>query len=270
LYSSTVTHNLGTKNINVTIYDTANNTIVYPDSVVLTSNNAITLTVAGNGKSLNVTVIANGTVIAPSSNAITVQVNGSTLSGTYSTVNFVGSTLAGSTSGSVATVTSSIPLQKYGYSATALESPNNSDWAVNLMARVTNDATYPSLLVRSFTTGSENGVGFYNTVPSGATQVTFNFKGRAATAPGSASTVILRLFSRNIPNNAAVGTWSAGTTLTTINIPTNAFYQYSSVTVSLASLGLTAGNFYEFELTRNGGTLTGSAWNMAEMTVEFS
>lgn len=269
LYSATVTHNLGTKNVNVTLYDTANNTIVYPDSIVLTSNNALVLTVTGNTHSINVTVIANGTVVAPSSNAITVQVNGSTLSGTYSTVNFTGSSLSGSSSGGVATVAVST-LQQNTYSATALESPNNSDWAVNLMAPVVNDATYPSLLVRSFTTGSENGVGFYNTIPSGATQVTFSFKGRAATAPGTSSTVILRLYRRNIPNNSAVGAWSAATTIATLTIPTNAFYQYSSVTVSLASLGLTAGSFYEFELTRNGGTLSASAWNMAEMIVEYS
>ena len=267
LYSATVTHNLGTRNVSVTLYDSANNTIIYPDSIVLTSANSAVITVAGNSRSLNVTVMANGTTIAPSSNAVTVQVNGSALSGTYSTVNFVGASLTGSSASSVATVTNSAPIQRLVYQAASLESPNNSDWPVNALAPVINDATYPSINIRSFTAGAENGVGFYWSVPSGASTVTFNFKGRAATAPGASSTVILRLYSKLIPNNSAPGAWSAATTIITITLPTNAFYQYNSVTIPLSTLGLTAGNFYEFEMTRNGGTLT-SAWNMAEMVLE--
>lgn len=270
LYSATVTHNLGTKNVSVTLYNTATNTIVYPDNIVLTSNNALTLTVTSNTHTINVTVIANGTTIAPSSNAITVQVNGSSLGGTYSAVNFVGSNLTGSVVGSVATVTQTGTLiERFTYQAASLESPNNADWVINSMAPAISDPTYGSLLVRSFATGAENGVGFYATIPTGSSSITFNFKGRAATAPGATSTVVLKLYTRSIPNNSAVGSWSAATTLVTLSIPANAFYQYGSVTVSLASLGLTSDNFYEFELTRNGGTLA-SAWYMAEMNMEIN
>ncbi|MCK9529417.1 MAG: hypothetical protein M0R77_02440 [Gammaproteobacteria bacterium] len=272
LYSAVVAHNLNTRNVGVTLYDTANNTIIFPDKIVLTSANSLTITVTGNTHTINVTVLANGQTMAPSANVVGIQSNGVDIGGTYNSINFAGTNVSAVNSGSnLATVTiNTTTSYRNAFSAASFESPNNSDWPVNLLAPVINDPSRNSLLVRSFATGSENGVGFYSTIPTGSTTIAFHIKGRAATAPGSPSTVVLRLYSRAIPNNAAVGSWSAATTLTTLTIPTNAFYQYTTVSVSLASLGLTAGTFYEFELTRNGGTLSSSAWYLAELITEIS
>ena len=86
-------------------------------------------------------------------------------------------------------------------------------------------------------------------------------------APGTASSVILRLYSRQIPNNAAIGTWSAATAIGTVSIPTNRFYQLASFTVPLATLGLTAGNYYEFELTRSSADTLSGAFNLSELII---
>jgi hypothetical protein len=81
------------------------------------------------------------------------------------------------------------------------------------------------------------------------------------------------LYYRQLPNNSAVGAWSAAHELANISIPTNAFFQYSTQTVSLATLGLTADRLYQFELTRRvtgvTGTNLGSAFLLAELTVEM-
>jgi hypothetical protein len=116
-------------------------------------------------------------------------------------------------------------------------------------------------------------VGWTYFVPSGTTNITFSFKGRAQTAPGSAQNVILRLYNRQIPDNAAVTAWSAALQLTTIAIPTNTNFQYDSQTISLATLGITANRVVQFELTRQGNnasdTLVGD-YNLLEVQMGFS
>jgi hypothetical protein len=163
---------------------------------------------------------------------------------------------------------------RYTYFANSLDSVNNADFAVNGLAPVVTDPTYNSLNVRSFSNTIEQGVGFACSIPAGATTLILRMKGRANTAPGAAAVVMHKLYSRLIPNNSAVGTWSTGTNLASNAIPTNAFFQYFVQTISLTTLSLTAGNLYQFELTRPitgfTGTNLAAAFLLAEITLEFA
>lgn len=164
-------------------------------------------------------------------------------------------------------------LAKRFYYADHLDSPVNADWAVNALAPAAADPTNIALVVRRFDDTTEEGVGWIFEVPAAATNMELSFKGRAITAPGAARTVGLKLYSRGIPNNAAISAWSAGTALNDIDITTNAFFQYDTDNRTLASLGLTAGQTYQFELTRvapgAGTNLTGD-WALLELGVKFT
>jgi hypothetical protein len=109
-------------------------------------------------------------------------------------------------------------------------------------------------------------------IPSGATTATFKIRGRAATGQASAQNYRPRLYSRLIPNNAAMGAWSAPINLTSQSVPANANYQYFTITTSISSLGLVAGNTYQIEFTRNTGVASNLTANflLAELTVELA
>jgi hypothetical protein len=157
--------------------------------------------------------------------------------------------------------------------ADEVDSPNNANWAINNNAPASSDSLNNALLVRRFDDTAEEGIGWTYFVPTNTTNITFRFKARAQTAPGAARNVILRLYNRQIPDNAAVTAWSAALQLTTIAIPTNTNFQYDSQTISLATLGITAGRVVQFELTRFGAsasdTLVGD-FNLLEVQMEFS
>jgi hypothetical protein len=124
--------------------------------------------------------------------------------------------------------------------------------------------------VRRFDDTAEEGIGFNLFVPAGVTSLVFSVKARAQTAPATAKQAILRLYRRQVPDNAVVTAWSAALQLTAIDIPANAFFQYDTQTISLATLGLTAGRMTQFELTRQGSniadTLVGD-WDLLELSV---
>jgi hypothetical protein len=232
MYYADVAHNLGTLNIDVTLWDSSTNTLVQADKVVATDVNTIRVTVYGNSHSLRCVVMMGG-------------------------------------GGSGVTI-----LRSLTYFASSLDSPNNAGWAVNALAAAIADPTTTSLTVRQFSNTTEQGVGLTMSVPAGATNVTFRFKGRAQTAPGSTAVVQPKLYIRSIPNNAAIGSWSTAYNMSNISIPTNAYFQYSSQTYSIAALGLATNGFYQVELTRaatvSGGTQLASNWYLAELTIEFT
>jgi hypothetical protein len=271
-YSADFVHNLATNNLVITVFDSATNAIVIPDSVVLTNTNTIRVTVIGNTRTLRVVSVANGLSVGGGggSGSLSVAKDGTTVNGTTTTLNFTGPVVV-SNAGSGQTNLNLI--SRFSYFANSLDTPNNADFAINALAPVTTDPTYAALNVRSFSNTVEQGVGFTLSIPPGCTQMTFKIRGRAQTAPGATSVVQPRLYSRLLPNNAAVGAWSAASELTNVSIPTNAFFQYSTQTVALTTLGLTADRLYQFELTRRvtgvTGTNLGSAFLLAELTVEF-
>ena len=276
-YYADFVHNIGTTNLVVNVYDTADNSIVTPQSIVTTSTTTLRVTVTGNTKTLKVVAIANGSAIATAGSVVTAY-NGTTVSSAASTLNFIGATVsvtdAGSGQTDITVTGSGSTFQRYTYFANSLDTPSNADFAVNALAPVTTDPTYTSMNIRAFSNTTETGVACMCAIPAGATSVTIRIKGRAQTAPGAASVVQPRMYYRNIPNNAAVSAWSAAQELSNISIPTNATFQYSSQTITLATLGLTAGNLYQFEFTRRVTGVTGtnlaSFFYMAELTLEFA
>ncbi len=171
----------------------------------------------------------------------------------------------------IPTIPSAFP--KYLLPADYTDSPNNANWAVNALAPIEADEDNVALKVAAYVHTSETGRGLDCIVPSGATNIIIAVKGRAKTAPATAKQVVLKVYSRGIPDNAAVEAWSAGYTLTAIDIPANEYYQYDSQTIALATLGLTAGRRYQLELTRTpaaeADTLD-ATWYMDSLEVSFS
>jgi hypothetical protein len=166
-----------------------------------------------------------------------------------------------------------ISFEEYQFFADQMDNPVTSDWTVNALAPAAADSNNNGLTVRLFDDTTEEGIGFILEVPSGATNIIFNFVSRAETAPGAARTVGLNIYNRGIPNNAAVQAWSSATQLTDIDIPTNEFFQEDSQTVSLATLGVTAGETTQFELTRvnpTGGTELVGDWDLLLLKIGFS
>lgn len=159
------------------------------------------------------------------------------------------------------------------YSAAMFDFPYTTDWPMTAVAPTIAEATNPSLLVKAFDDTAEEGIGFSFNVPSGSTTLNMLMIGRPSTAPTASKGVVLRLYSRKIPLNAAIGSWSAATALTTITIPTNAYYQSTTFSLSLSTLGITSGNLYQFELTRYGAsssdTLVGD-WYLLQNQISFS
>jgi hypothetical protein len=274
-YYADFAHALGTYNVVVTVFDTSTNSVVIPDSTVLTSTGNVRITVVGNTRTLRVVVVANGqSIVAGGStpSSVVTAKDGVTISATATKLNFTGQAINVVDAGSG---TTNITIgARYSYFANSLDTPNNADFVINALAPVTTDPTYNSLNVRSFSNTVEQGVGFTCSIPAGATQATFKFRGRATTAPGAVSVVQPRLYARQLPNNSAVGAWSAANELANISIPTNAFFQYATQTVLLSTLGVAADRLYQFELTRRIAGVTGtnlaSNFLLAEVTVEFA
>jgi hypothetical protein len=274
-YYADFPHALGTYNVVVTVFDTSTNSVVIPDSTVLTSTGNVRITVVGNTRTLRVVVVANGqSIVAGGStpSSVVTAKDGVTISTAATKLNFTGQAVNVVDAGGG---TTNITIgARYSYFANSLDTPNNADFAVNALAPVTTDPSFNSLNVRSFSNVVEQGVGFTCSIPAGATTATFKFRGRASTAPGASSVVQPRLYVRQLPNNAAVGAWSAANELANIAIPTNAFFQYATQTVLLSTLGITADRLYQFELTRRIAGVTGtnlpSAFLLAEVTVEFA
>lgn len=165
--------------------------------------------------------------------------------------------------------------RRFTYYPNSLDNPITANWVVNALAPVVADPSNSSFIVRQFNGTTEQGVGCFVTIPSGATNLTIIAHGRAQSAPGAGVIVQPRLYTRAIPNNAGVGSWSTANELANYSIPTNTNYVYYSQTVTLASLSLTANQMYQFEYTRRVAGLTGGTnltgnWLLIELTFQFS
>ena len=274
-YRADFVHNLGTTNVVVTLWDTNNNAVVIADSLITTDANTVRLTVVGNTKTIKVVVVAQGSALVAGGwtpSLVITAYEGVTVSAAATRLNFRGQAV-GVTDEGAGTTNITIG-SRFTYFAASLDTPVNSDFAVNAIAATVTDPTYASLNVRSFSNSVEQGVATMISIPSGATTLVIKMRGRAQTAPGVASVVQPRLYYRLLPNNAAVGAWSAAQELANISIPTNANFQYSTQTILLSTLGMVAGNLYQIELTRRvtGVTGTNLAANylLAEVTLELA
>lgn len=163
--------------------------------------------------------------------------------------------------------------KEYLFQADQMESPNSSDWPDSDMATLAPSPSGDAVLIRKFDDTEEEGVGFTVHVPSGATNIIFDFLSQAVTAPGTAKVVKLDLYERGFPDNGAVDSWSSGYSLTDISIPANSNFQQDSQTIALSTLGLTANRMFQFELERDvsdaGDTLVGD-WGLHSIRVRFS
>ena len=274
-YRADFAHDLGTTNVVITVFDSSTNAVVLPDLITLTNANTVRIRVVGNTRTLKVVVVANGqsivaggstpSSIVTSKDGVTVDTNATKLNFTGQAVNVVAAG-GGTTNISFGA--------RYSYFANSLDTPNNADFAVNSFAPVTTDPTFNSLNVRSFSNTVEQGVALTCSIPPNATQVTIKMRGRAQTAPGASAVVQPRLYSRQIPNNAAVNAWSGASELANIVIPTNTNFQYTTQTIQLSALGIFSDRLYQFEITRRvtGVTGTNLAANflLAELTLEFA
>lgn len=312
LYSATFAHNLNTQDIIVTLWDTVTNKLIKADSVAQVDANHIKITIVGNTASIRcvvdiadvaittsiwtalsgkyVTNIAHalgstGLIIylwdtatgeAVIADMITI-VDGNNISISAST-NTVNIRCALITSGGIVTGSSgganSNVLKAFSYYATSLDSPNNSDWAINAMAPTVFDPLNGALTVRQFLNASESGVGFTSSVPLTASYVTFTVKGRSTTAPTAPNVnVVHNLYTRLIPSNSTVTAWTSPFALNAIAVPTtNTYYQYFTQTILLTTLGLTAGSLYQFEMTRSSTNLNilPYNWYVIEVTLTFT
>ena len=167
------------------------------------------------------------------------------------------------------------PWPVYRFEMNMLLNPNNSGWAVNGLANLAVDASNTAIPVRQMDDTAVEGFGFKIYISAGATNMIFRWRGRAATAPATGKKVALGLYSKGMPDAAAVTAWSSITNIQdTIEIAANAYYLYDTSTISLSTLGLTADRLYLFEMVRVGSdatydTLVGD-WLLAHFEVTFS
>lgn len=156
----------------------------------------------------------------------------------------------------------------------SFNTPVTADWAINALAPASADPTNSALIVRFFDDTAEEGVGGMLFIPTGITNITFTFMSRARTAPAATRTVGVKFYYRQLPDNAAISTWSSRV-FTDVSIPTNDNFQLDTETFTLASFSpaISAGGFYQFELTRinpTAGTELVGDWALLSMVVEFS
>jgi hypothetical protein len=278
-YYQDFAHNLGTTNVVITLFDTADNSVVTADSIVLTNANTVRVAVIGNSRTLRIVVIANGLgVVAGGStpSSVITSKDGVTITTAATRLNFTGAAISVADSGSgVSTV--NVGLRR-SYSATDLETPQTADWAINATAPVISDPTFSSLTVRQFSNTTEQGIGLLSSIPTGSGAITFRFHGRAQVAQGALSVAAFRLYARQIPNGSAMTAgsagWAAAKEIGEIAVPANANFLQASFTSTLTAMGLTPGNLYQFEVTRRVTGTTGSnlasSFLLAELTVELT
>lgn len=155
----------------------------------------------------------------------------------------------------------------------------NVDWAVSPNAADSVDGNNASLRVRKFDASTEQGAGFFIKLPAnadgsaGGTDITFTTTARADSAPPADRFLRVKIYRREIPDNAAIGVFNA-TTFLNITIPANEFFQVESFTISFSSMGLTPDTFTQFEITRvapsGGATNLAGDWDLLSLKVSFS
>ena len=159
----------------------------------------------------------------------------------------------------------------YNIDAEQFDNPNNSDWTVNSLARLSKDTLNAGVPVRRFDDSSEEGVGASIWVPAGMTSVILGFAHRPQAA--GAGDVVLSVHSRNIPvAGGTVTSWTAGTNLAAFVFPASTNWLYDSETVTLSSLGIVADAWNQLEITRDfsagGDNLVGD-YVLRSMRLEF-
>lgn len=163
-----------------------------------------------------------------------------------------------------------VPIQQTRFTALDLDFPNTANWAVNGFASISSDTVNNAFRVRRFDDTTPEGVGFLLDVPINATSVVIRLTHRRQSGT-TAQNVVLDLWEREIPDNAAITAWG-NNVLGTVALPGNTNWQKDTFTVAIATLGLTAGSLHQFELVREAGdagdTLVGD-WVLLHVEADY-
>ena len=162
--------------------------------------------------------------------------------------------------------------KSYIFQSPELDSPNNSDWAVNSLAPAAADSNNAGIIVRTFDDTTEEGVGFNFILPENSSFMNITFVSRA----GSTQTgnVVPKIYFRSLDDNAQISSWSAGTSLNAVAMTSNENWHFDTQTLDLNTLGVPMDSNQLFiELTRDTGngsdTLTGD-WVLFQVQVEIA
>jgi hypothetical protein len=164
---------------------------------------------------------------------------------------------------------------EFQFFADQLKTPVSSEWPRygTAAATLAQDSANNAILERQFDDTGDEGTGLDVLIPSGATNIIFDFVSRAQTAPGTAKQVLPGIYTRQITDNAASGAFSSLVALTAIDIPTNAYWQYDTQTIALSTLSLTAGRLTQILLERTATSVTDTLvgdWNLQLVRIRFS
>jgi hypothetical protein len=161
----------------------------------------------------------------------------------------------------------------YQLFADQLDNPNNGDWAVSLVAPVVADTLNPALSVRRFDDTTEEGTGWLLRMEPSMTSMQILLMSRAQSAPTQTRKVGLRLYSRQIPNQASITAWGSRSLGNVSLSPSLIFFQEDRFTIPLNVSGptISANRLMQFELTRV-STSTGLSgdWDLLEVHIEVS
>lgn len=210
--------------------------------------------------------------------AVGIQYNGTTIAGSpVGTINFVGATLSASVTGGVATITdSALPtIRTLTFFATSLDSPNNTDWAVNALAPTVVDPANPAITVRQFSNTTEQGVGTLLSIPDSSSNLLIRYRGRSLTTPSAGTNLQMNIYIRKISDATtpgAITSWTAANPLTSVGVSADTYYHTYTYSVPLSTLSLVPGNLYQIEFTRNVSVTNNLPYNwlMAEIAFVFS
>lgn len=162
--------------------------------------------------------------------------------------------------------------KSYIFQSPEMDSPNNSDWAVNSLAPAAADSTNAGIIVRTFDDTIEEGVGFNFIIPKNSSFINiYTISKSGSTQSGN---VIPKLYFRTLNDNSQISSWSSGTTLNSLAMTSNQNWQYDSQTFDLSTLGVPSTAKQMFvELTRdaaNGSDNLVGDWVLLQIQVEIA
>jgi hypothetical protein len=157
------------------------------------------------------------------------------------------------------------PLQFYGqdFLPTAV-----GDWLTPVTAAIAADSVNAALVTAQFVDALNSAVGFQAFVPTTAAMLDLTIISRAEVAPGAPSGPAVRLDTRVVRSNAAVGPWTTSAS-PVVPIPANAFWQYSNLQQSLALSSLVPGRVHQFQLVRTAPDALAGQWNVLAVLIGF-
>lgn len=146
------------------------------------------------------------------------------------------------------------------YQATDVDSPNNSDWAVNAFAPIVAVTGAAGLIARSFSDTVSGSVGFGFSMPPNPTTIQINVIGKAQTTPITGYNLVQNVYARKIPSDTGVlSSWSNAQELTPIAIATgntNWIHSHNTLTLSTTTFGISGNDWVQFQIVRKNTGVT--------------